>query len=415
MRIIFNLKNIFFLVKRIYIYSLVKFVLPCFVIKTEDLVSQSKKFGTLLQRYDSENFHVKPTGDRLADDHFRKLLGNHEVKGQFLIKMHEIFLVTRWLIPVTNDGRIILETSGTISMLLGNVRRSGDGVFPVLRFFFTLLRLKLSKFMNLNFVNALVSYKSLFHMVPRHGFSSGNPAFSHWVFENLPQVRMYYEAIKDNQNVKILVGPKMKDWQALSLKLLGIDSNQVVEDIQPYCIKVDNFYLSRLPYIHTNVVQFDPDGRRWVSKMLRNSLKKELSSGKSEKNTTFSQKIAISRFYCHRRRLIDEQVYWEKLESSGFKIVFPEKLSEYRKITSCYKAKVLLAFPSGSAIANMIYSKDARLVEVLPSTSYISVWFLLSRELGFSYSLILAETKGKGRDNDYKISTEQIFGVLSKV
>ena len=139
------------------------------------------------------------------------------------------------------------------------------------------------------------------------------------------------------------------------------------------------------------------------------------TSDKFEKNTTFSQKIAISRFYCHRRRLIDEQVYWEKLESSGFKIVFPEKLSEYRKITSCYKAKVLLAFPSGSAIANMIYSKDARLVEILPSTSYISVWFLLSRELGFSYSLILAETKGKGRDNDYKVSTEQILGVLSKI
>jgi len=49
------------------------------------------------------------------------------------------------------------------------------------------------------------------------------------------------------------------------------------------------------------------------------------------------------------------------------------------------------------------------LVEILPDSSYISVWFLLSRELGFNYSLILATTEGKGRDNDYEVSEKQLF------
>jgi len=409
------MKFLFSLINKIYTYSLVKIVLPQFVLNTDDLVLKPDKDLTILKKTESTNFYVEPTGDLLADNHFRKLIGNHQVKGQILLKVNSIFLVTSWLIPVTNNGKVLLETSGTISMMLANIRRAGDGMFPVLKFFITVLKIKFSNFFQFNFVGNLIKLDSLFHMVPRHGFDLGNPAFSHWIFENLPQVKMYYETIKENQNTKILVGPKLKEWQILSLKLLGIETNQIVDDVNKYCIKVNNFYFSRLPYIHTNVVQFDPEGRRWVREMLRKNLIEELSIEKSEVSLPCDQKIAISRFYCHRRKLINEKIYWKKLQSLGFEIIFPEKLSELDKITISYKSKVLLAFPSGSAIANMIYSKDAHLVEILPDSSYISVWFLLSRELEFDYSLVLAKTTGKGRDNDYEVSEEQILEKVANI
>jgi capsular polysaccharide biosynthesis protein len=252
-------------------------------------------------------------------------------------------------------------------------------------------------------------------MVPRHGFTFGNPTFSHWIFENLPQVRMYFEAIKEDQSIKILIGSKMKDWQTLSLKLLGINHTQILENTQSYCVEVENLYLCQLPYIHTNDVQFDPDGRKWVAQMLRKSLKIEISSDVSKKNIASSQKIAISRLYCPRRHLIDEKHYWKILKTYGFNIVFPEKISELDKMTTIYNARVLFSLPSGSAIANMIYSKDAHIVEILPDSSYISVWFLLSRELEFDYSLILAKTEGEGRDNDYEVSEEQILEKISNL
>jgi len=403
------MKSFLYPINRIYTYFLVKILFPQFVLNIDDLALKLNKDVKILKKNESTTFYIEQTGDELADNHFRKLIGSHQVKGQILLKINSVFLVTSWLIPVTENGKILLETSGTISMLVANIRRAGDGMFPVLKFFSTLLRIKFTNFFRLKFVNNLLTLDSLFHMVPRHGFGLGDPAFSHWIFENLPQVRMYYEATKHNPNTRILVGEKLKDWQILSLRLLGVETNQIVSDIKNYCIKVNDLYLSRLPYIHTNIVQFDPEGRSWVRETLRKNLKKDVLNEKSKLNLSCDLKIAISRFYCHRRKLLNEENYWNKLRSLGFEIIFPERISELDKIISSYNSKVLLAFPSGSAIANMIYSKDAHLVEILPDSSYISVWFLLSRELGFNYSLILATTEGKGRDNDYEVSEKQLF------
>jgi len=45
--------------------------------------------------------------------------------------------------------------------------------------------------------------------------------------------------------------------------------------------------------------------------------------------------------------------------------------------------------PSGSALANCIFSDKPNLIDIQSKTAIVPVWFLLSKELNMSYSLHL--------------------------
>ena len=52
---------------------------------------------------------------------FSEWIGVHDVKGQFLTLIKDAYLVSDWAIPVTKDGKVLIETSGKFGILIGNL------------------------------------------------------------------------------------------------------------------------------------------------------------------------------------------------------------------------------------------------------------------------------------------------------
>jgi len=243
--------------------------------------------------------------------------------------------------------------------------------------------------------------------VPRHGFSFvDGPTFSHWIFENLPQLRMYLKAIAHQSNIKLYLGEIIKKWQIVTLKLLGIDEKKIFQYKQPFFVKISELYICRLPIINSSGIKFDPVGRSWVNQTIRHSL--------SEKNfinvkIPKFKKIAFSRKYCSRRCILNEDQFLDILDGKGYKVIYPEKISENEKIFNSYYAKSILGFPSGSALANFIFSQRPKLIEIQSKDKLIPVWFLLSQELKMDYSLKFAnfkDNKSDFRDNNLIINSK---------
>jgi len=157
------------------------FFLKKFTITTEDLLkSQSKNEKVINVKLDGK-FKINCTRDPNIDKYFLKWIGKHKIDGQFLLLLENAYVVSEWSIPVTHDGEIILETSGRISQLIGNiVLRSEKVFFAEYRLLYFLFLIKISKLLKFNInINKEIEFL-LFHLVPRHGLSlSDGPSFSH--------------------------------------------------------------------------------------------------------------------------------------------------------------------------------------------------------------------------------------------
>ena len=399
-------KKLFSLFKKVRVKA-ATFIIKKFIISSEDFLKPKFKIGKMLDNEIDTKFKLKKTGNKEVDKCFSKWMGTHDVKGQFLILFEDAYLVSDWAIPVTKNGDILIETSGRFGQLMGNlVNRSKYIFFPEYRLIFFVLLLKIYKFFKLNLnLKEKINFP-LFHMVPRHGYScSDGPAFSHWVHENLPQVRMFYKALTYNPNIKLYAGKINKKWQYLTLSLLGIKKKKIFDYEKNFLTKVNKLYICRLPFIHSKEMCFDPNGRLWVTKTIRSSLsQKDYIQKITEKNKF--KKIAFSRRFCSRRRLLNEDQYSNNLSKRGYEIIYPEKISEKQKISYSYYAKTILGLPSGSALSNFIFSDQPSIIEIQSKKQLIYVWFLLSQELNLKYRLIFADfsdEKSDFRENNFVI------------
>ena len=388
-----------------------------FTLETSQLLSREKEKEGLIKIYDDNSFEIKPTSDNVVDQHFKNLFKKYEVKGQFLFCLKNCFLVTEWFIPVTSEGEIIIETSGKLGMLVLNIMRSKSFfVFHEYGFLAFVVMLRVSRFFNYNFFKKIKEYDSLFHIVPRHGYSISKPAFSHWIFENLPQVRMYFEAIKHSNKCELFIGNVILDWQELTLNLLGVNKKSIISNEKSKFIKIKNLYLSRLPYIHSNEVKFDPEGRNWVRETLRKNIKEKYLNSKD----IYNQKIVFSRKFCHRRKILNDDSFYEFFREKDFKIIHPEEFYEIDKIINSYKSNYIIGFPSGSALANMIFARKGNILEILGSnkSSFISVWFLLAKELKMQYFLFLTDEVQETndfRENNLIVNFDNFKSFLNKL
>ena len=102
-------------------YSLALRIINLLKIDTEKLIETSKNNGNLLKYFEDSEFIVGHTGDNEIDEYFSNVFNKYPIKGQFLIRLEDCFLLTDWSIPVTTKGEIIIEPSGTLGMLTQNI------------------------------------------------------------------------------------------------------------------------------------------------------------------------------------------------------------------------------------------------------------------------------------------------------
>jgi capsular polysaccharide biosynthesis protein len=98
-----------------------------------------------------------------------------------------------------------------------------------------------------------------------------------------------------------------------------------------------------------------------------------------------NRKIYISRGLAASRRILNEPEVRDYLEGRGFEMVTLETMPVADQIRLFSEAAVIVA-PHGAGLANMIFSVNPRIIELLPADGWDLGWFLcLSNQLGFDY------------------------------
>ena len=80
------LSKFFYYIKAIRI-KVASLILKKFIITTEVLLQNKLKTQEIIYIENDQKFNIKPTGQATADRYFSKWIGEHDVKGQFLIML----------------------------------------------------------------------------------------------------------------------------------------------------------------------------------------------------------------------------------------------------------------------------------------------------------------------------------------
>ena len=102
-------------------YKILHRILLFVSIETPSLLSRNHSSQVLHFLDPSGSFKPNPTNNTTANAHFSSLFKNYPVHGHFLLELRGAFLLTKWAIPVTQDGHVIIETSGHLGILVRNI------------------------------------------------------------------------------------------------------------------------------------------------------------------------------------------------------------------------------------------------------------------------------------------------------
>jgi len=71
--------------------------------------------------------------------------------------------------------------------------------------------------------------------------------------------------------------------------------------------------------------------------------------------------------------------------------------------------------PHGAGLSNLIFSKDATVIEIFGENVIKPTYFLLSSLLDHKYSFILGKQPGNSRDAEIHVPINQLESLLNKI
>lgn len=373
-------RKLFFRVQKIGRFWLIRQI----VLNQHDIQRSSHIKYHLLEK--PQTIKLGKTGDIETDQRYRETIRNEVIREAFVLEAQNVYLVGYYSIPLTSDGKIILEPFGKLSMLLWVLDQTFSS-FAVIQIYMLSLRARLNLIRPSNKIDCCA------HLVARHGYSLSNPNYAHWLLENLPQIRLLN---KVTSQAKILVRRHSPHWVYESLRLLGIHESDIIESSNGVVL-AKLLFLPRMCYIHSGHSQPDPIGRKWVAEQIKKrvDLAVDLDHDYS--------KLFLSRRNMHRRRLVNHEHVSSLLSDHGFSEIFPEDLTVEEQVRLFTGAHTLVAAPVGAALANMIYMESGVVICVEYKDKIYDLWYKIASELGLKFIFIpgVAEkSNGKGLQSD---------------
>jgi hypothetical protein len=359
-------------------YSLFEY----FALGREDLVSHCKKQGQIWYYDSGIQFEMSPPLNKEVPTEYEDLIGTRSIGPNFVCEVSNAKLVGPYAIPVSPNGKIIKETFGTSGMFQSRLRRTFQELGKT-------KSLKLLLDTPTTDQNS-THYDTVAHLVVRHGPNYDNPNYGHWINENLPQLQAieHYEE-STGENVKLLINRDPPSWLRDILEYMGYSSDDWIVWNKQSAI-VDKLIIPKLSYVHSFDVDPNPLGKKWAR---QRALKKE----DSNHSHGFSERIFMSRQGGGRRKIKNFQEVENKLDEFGFEIYRPENLSTKEEVDLFSQANIIVGV-TGSNLAGIMFSTDARVMEIFPHNEYLHVYYTLSNELGFEYMYLTGS--GEREDSD---------------
>jgi len=131
-----------------------------------------------------------------------------------------------------------------------------------------------------------------------------------------------------------------------------------------------------------------------------------LNHSRSYMNNKAFRNIYLSRLN-QRRTIPNEMDVIQILESRGFEIIDPGELSLDKQISLFSEAKVVIA-PHGGAITNMIFSQEARLLELMPSSRVNRCFEWQAKICGQVYEVLFFDDKLGIKIDELKIALQRL-------
>ena len=235
--------------------------------------------------------------------------------------------------------------------------------------------------------------------------------YYHWTLESLTRVLLVFEKpfFKD---YKIVIKKEPLPFIKESLKFLfKINEEHIIE--KPIYKKIESkeVLIVSFPHIRDHTTQNINVYYPFIIRRINELALKRLS----EKNIEIKplQNIIISRKKPNKRVMINEDELLLSLSKYNFKLVRLEKLSFLEQVTLFANANMVIA-THGAGITNIIYSKNATIIELFPENRNIRDAFYFAQitaALEIEHDVILY--KEQNERQDVLISDEIILKIKS--
>jgi len=244
-------------------------------------------------------------------------------ESKYIYKIKNAYVSARTGVIWTYNGKILLESIGSMGRLLG-----WGGV---------LVDLLMNKSIDIIEDSVIVC--------PDTGYY-------HWLLEVLPNILHLLKNI--DENVKIVISSKSSRYLTTALKHILTDNYNSKIIILDKPIKVKKIYFA-----------YYENQSGFIRKIDRNILKEYFLLDLAV-DTNRDRKIYISRLKSPKRSIGNEKEVEKLLKSNGFEIVYAEDLDFLEQIKLFDSSKFIVA-PHGAGLSNIIWcSKDTKILEIFP-------------------------------------------------
>ena len=208
--------------------------------------------------------------------------------------------------------------------------------------------------------------------------------FGHWLFEQLPQLRVLL-----NLSDVVIIYNGMDRWKRQLLIDFGWSEDRLIPHMGEEVYNVKQLWT-------TNAGNFNSKDLGWLRSKGWDSFGEDFNS---------PRRIYVSRQNVGSRMVANFHEILPVLRDFNFQVIQPEKLGVEGSVRTFRNAEFILG-PEGSGMRNMVWAKQAKVVEIFGHEVNFGQW-TLAYALGFDFLPYVEEreppdTKLRWRDLDIK-------------
>ena len=196
------------------------------------------------------------------------------------------------------------------------------------------------------------------------GASKNN--FFHWFTDVIPRIKIFSKKFKLNKIDKFYVPNLKYDFQKQSLKLLGINENQIINGTKYKHISADYIYATSHPCFHLPMKV-----KKWSLNYLKTSFSKNSYKNKFKKIFLDRDQLKLIDFnnlkkYKNFRVLLNEDQIKNFLLSEGFSVIKPEEHSFKEQVKIFASARFVVGLYGAGMMMLSFCKKNTKVLEIKP-------------------------------------------------
>ncbi|PSR52462.1 capsular biosynthesis protein [Adhaeribacter arboris] len=207
----------------------------------------------------------------------------------------------------------------------------------------------------------------------------------HWFLDVLP--RLFVLMQNATETITLIMPQNMPEFQRETLKFLLAD--------QPYIqlafiSKQEKWQLNS--FILPSFVANHNSG--YLPPSILENLRNTIWAGYQVTSTGKPKRIYISRQKATKRKILNEEQVIAALLPYQVEVIYAEELTYRQQVQLFYNTEVVIA-PHGAGLTNVLFCRQAQVLELHPVDIIKSHYFMLSKGLGFPYFYTIGSSSDK--------------------